>query len=224
MPPTNYIWMRTNTRNELIGVYEWLNGEWHRIRFGGDSDYRDTYSKAEIEYLLQYTEQEIVRKLLEGEYEITDWVIDNELSLDSEKPVQNKVVTAELSNKLDKADFEAFKDTIPGLAGINYGTTEYWNSQSNYIPKQGEILIYSNYSTKEVNGQTVNVPGIKIGSGNAYVQDLVFVGEDLADALYSHIMDTAIHVTARDKDFWNNKINVDDNAEVISETLIFNRN
>ena len=224
MPPTNYIWMRTNTRNELIGVYEWLNGEWHRIKFGGDSDYRDTYSKAEIEYLLQYTEQEIVRKLLEGEYEITDWVIDNELSLDSEKPVQNKVVTAELSNKLDKADFEAFKDTIPGLAGINYGTTEYWNSQGNYIPKQGEILIYSDYSTKEVNGQTVNVPGIKIGSGNAYVRDLVFVGEDLADALYSHIMDTAIHVTARDKDFWNNKINVDDNAEVISETLIFNRN
>jgi hypothetical protein len=27
MPPTNYIWMRTNMRHELIGVYEWLNGE-----------------------------------------------------------------------------------------------------------------------------------------------------------------------------------------------------
>ena len=224
MPPINYIWMRTNLNNELIGVYEWLNGAWHRIKFGGDTDYRDTYSKAEIEFLLQYTEEEIIRKLLEGEYDITDYIIDNELSLESSNPVQNKVVTAALSEKVDKADFDAFKDTIPGLAGINYGNTEYWNSQSNYIPKQGEIIIYSDYGTKVVNGELVNVPGIKIGSGNAYVQDLVFVGDDLADALYSHIMDTAIHVTARDKDFWNNKLNVDDDAEVINGSLIFNRN
>lgn len=66
MPPTNYIWMRTNIKHELIGVYEWLNGEWHRIKFGGDSDYKDVYSKTEIDYLLQWTEQEILRKLIEG--------------------------------------------------------------------------------------------------------------------------------------------------------------
>ena len=224
MPPTNYIWMRTNTRNELIGVYEWLNGEWHRIRFGGNTDYRDTYSKAEIEYLLQYTEQEIVRKLLEGEYEITEWLVDDELDLESEKAVQNKVVTAELNNKLDKTEFEEFKDTIPGLAGIRYGDTEYWSGQTNYIPDQGAIIIYSDYRTKLVNGQPVDVPGIKIGNGNAYVQDLAFVGDDLANILYSHILDTAIHITPQERDFWNNKLNVDDNAEVVDDALIFNRN
>lgn len=45
MPPTNYIWMRTNVKNELIGVYEWLNGKWHKI----DIDYedKDVYTKTE---------------------------------------------------------------------------------------------------------------------------------------------------------------------------------
>lgn len=224
MPPTNYIWMRTNMRHELIGVYEWLNGEWHRIRFGGDSDYRDVYSKTEVDYLLQWTEQEILRKLVDGEYEIDDFVIDDELSLESTHAVQNKVITAELQGKVDKTEFDDFKNTIPGLAGINYGSKEYWSGKTEYIPKQGEIIIYSNYKTKDVNGQTVNVPGIKIGNGNAYVQDLAFIGDDLANVLYSHIMDTAIHVTPQERDFWNNKINVDDNAEVVDNALIFNRN
>ena len=49
MPPTNYIWMRTNMNDELIGVYEWLNGAWHRLKFGSDSDYRDVYSKTEVD-------------------------------------------------------------------------------------------------------------------------------------------------------------------------------
>jgi hypothetical protein len=27
MPPTNYVWMRTNLKGELIGVYEWYEGK-----------------------------------------------------------------------------------------------------------------------------------------------------------------------------------------------------
>ena len=188
------------------------------------SNYRDVYSKTEVDYLLQWTEQEIVRKLIEGEYEIDGWVIDDELSLESELAVQNKVVTAELQKKLDKTEFDAFKDTIPGLAGINYGDTQYWNGRTGYVPEQGAIIIYSDYKHKVVDGQIVDVPGIKIGNGNAYVQDLAFIGDDLANVLYSHIMDTAIHITPQERDFWNNKLNVDDNAEVVSNTLIFNRN
>ena len=224
MPPTNYIWMRTNIQDELIGVYEWFNGEWHRIKFGGDSDYRNVYSKTEVDYLLQWTEQEIIRKLIEGEYEIDDFVIDDELSLESEHAVQNKVITAELQNKIDRTEFDAFKDTIPGLAGINYGDTEYWNNRYGYVPEQGAIIIYSDYGHKIVDGQVVDVPGIKIGNGNAYVQDLAFVGDSLANVIYSHIMDTAIHITPQERDFWNNKLNVDDNAEVVNDSLIFNRN
>lgn len=211
-------------RNELIGVYEWLNGEWHRIKFGGDSDYRDVYSKTEVDYLLQWTEQEIIRKLVEGEYEIDDLIIDDELSLESTHPVQNKVITEALQNKADKSEFDVLKETVEGLSGVEYGTTEYWNSRTGFIPKQGQIIIYSDYKTKEVDGRTVRIPGIKIGSGNGYVQDLVFIGQDLADTLYAHIMNQTIHVTAQEKDNWNNKLNVDDDAEVLRETLIFNRN
>ena len=51
-----------------------------------------------------------------------------------------------------------------------------------------------------MDGRTVRIPGIKIGSGNGYVQDLVFIGQDLADTLYAHIMNQTIHVTAQEKD------------------------
>lgn len=224
MPPTNYIWMRTDINDELVGVYEWLNGQWHRIRFGGDSDYRNVYSKTEVDYLLQYTEQEILRKLIEGEYEIDDLIIDSELSLESAHAVQNKVITAELLNKVDKAEFDALVASLPDMTGIKCETTEYWNNAIGYIPGPGEIIIYSDYQTKEVDGQTINIPGIKIGSGNGYVQDLAFLNQDLADALYDHITNTTMHVTQAEKDYWNNKLNVDDNYEVVDESLIFNRN
>jgi hypothetical protein len=42
----------------------------------------------------------------------------------SVNPVQNRIVTAELAAKLDKLDFEAFKASIPQVAGMKYGTTE----------------------------------------------------------------------------------------------------
>ena len=99
MPPTNYIWMKTNLKRELVGIYEWLNGRWHPIEINHEDS--DTYTKVEVDTLLQYTEQEIVRKLATGEYKI---LIDDFLSLESENPVQNKVITAELNKKLNKTD------------------------------------------------------------------------------------------------------------------------
>ena len=64
---------------------------------------------------------------------------------------------------------------------------------------------------------------MKIGSGNAYVQDLTFVNEDVSDDLAEHIANGTIHVTAADKAKWNNKLNVNDNMEVVNGSLIFNR-
>jgi hypothetical protein len=46
----------------------------------------------------------------------------------------------------------------------------------------------------------VNIPAIKIGSGNAYVQDLMFLNQDLSDALYDHILNNEIHVSQQEKD------------------------
>ena len=116
-------------------------------------------------------------------------------------------------------------------------TTENWNNARGFIPMAGEIIVYDDYETKtytvEEYGQmvtkTVNIPNIKIGSGNAYVQDLAFVDQKTRDILMEHINNQEIHVTLQEKVFWNNKINVDDSYEVvhdelIDETLILNRN
>ena len=118
-----------------------------------------------------------------------------------------------------------------------HDTTANWNNAVGFIPMPGEIIIYDDYQVKtwqeQEDGQTVtktrNIPGIKIGTGNAYVQDLGFVDEDLRDTLMAHINNTNIHTTLAEKLFWNNKVNVDDayeqlHDELEDETLIINRN
>ena len=113
-----------------------------------------------------------------------------------------------------------------------HDTTENWNSILGFIPLPGEIIIYDDYKTVtyEEGGTTVtkNVPGIKIGTGNAYVQDLPFIGEDLTSRIFAHIDDQNIHVSGSEKEYWNNKIDIDDVYEMIhgeleDETLIFIR-
>lgn len=116
-------------------------------------------------------------------------------------------------------------------------TTENWNNARGFIPMAGEVIVYTDYETKtytveeygEMITKTVQIPNIKIGTGNAYVQDLGFVDEKTRDILMAHIEDHDIHVTLQEKVFWNNKINVDDAIEQVSgklknETLILNRN
>ena len=109
-------------------------------------------------------------------------------------------------------------------SGVRYGTTQYWNNQIGYIPPEGTIVIYSDYKTITVDGQTKYVPGIKVGSGNGYVQDLAFVDDAVTAQLFAHVNNLSIHVTAQEKEFWNNKLNVTDSQEVVNDTLIFNRN
>ena len=116
-------------------------------------------------------------------------------------------------------------------------TTENWNNARGFIPLAGEIIVYTDYEVKtytvqeygEIVTKTVEIPNIKIGTGNAYVQDLGFVDEKTRDILMAHIQDHDIHVTLQEKLFWNNKINVDDAEEQIAgeladETLMLNRN
>lgn len=116
-------------------------------------------------------------------------------------------------------------------------TTAHWNDARGFVPMAGEVIIYDDYQTKtwqveeygEIVTKTENIPGIKIGDGNAYVQDLPFVDKDLRDKLMAHINNSEIHTTLAEKLFWNNKVNVDDAYEQIhdeleNETLIINRN
>ena len=117
-----------------------------------------------------------------------------------------------------------------------HDTTANWNNAKGFIPLAGEIIIYDDYETKtytieeygETVTKTVNIPNIKIGTGNAYVQDLAFVDQKTREILMEHINNQDIHTTLQEKLFWNNKINIDDSEDVLvgelsDETLILNR-
>ena len=114
-----------------------------------------------------------------------------------------------------------------------HDTTVNWNNAIGFIPMNGEIIIYDDYSTitVEENGQNVtkNIPGIKIGTGNAYVQDLPFISDDIRTNLAAHLDDDTRHLIDGERTFWNNKVNIDDTYDILeseldNETLIFNRN
>ena len=121
------------------------------------------------------------------------------------------------SGGIPATDLSASVQTILNNAAfVESGTTSYWDAQIGYVPDAGTIIIYTDKET--VNGTVV--PGIKIGSGNAYVQDLAFVGDDIAAALRTHINDVVRHVTAEERTYWNHKIDIDEvSGEVHNETL-----
>ena len=86
---------------------------------------------------------------------------------------------------------------LPG-SPIIYGTVDYWNSHPEIQSEPGCLYIYTDY--KHLDGK--DIPGMKFGDGNAYVIDLPFFDEMYA----AHIIDTNIHVTPEEKEFWNNKV------------------
>ena len=64
------------------------------------------------------------------------------------------------------------------LSGTYYGTTSYWNEKTNMVSQAGYIYIYSDYQTVIVNGETYNVPAMKVGDGTSYLIDLPFISND----------------------------------------------
>lgn len=234
-PPsdTSQIWIRLNENGQAIGYFRYEDGKWIVLPCGGLKRYiidkghqelvdsivgdaiedLDTLGEIIIELSRKVYTADLARVAFTGEYtDLLNYpVISNNIEID--KDSETKIASV-------KAIYEAI--------GIKYGTTSYWNQQVGYIPPQREIIIYSDYAQKqkEINGQmvTIDVPGVKIGTGNAYVQDLAFVGEYEADLLYAHLLDNERHVTPADRARWNNKLNVDDNSEVVDDVLIFNRN
>lgn len=120
---------------------------------------------------------------------------------------------------------------------IKHDTTANWDAAIGFIPLPGEIIVYDDYQVKtweeveygEVVTKHANIPGVKIGTGNAYVQDLQFIEGDLREELLNHINNIDLHTSLAEKLFWNNKLNVDDayeqiHEELVDETLVLNRN
>lgn len=102
--------------------------------------------------------------------------------------------------------------TPADLGLMSENTAEGWAAMGDYVPKAGEICLYSDAAK------------IKIGDGSAFIADLPFIGEQdiqtLREALQRHMEDMTVHVTEREKEFWNNKLNY----EVSGDTLVLNRN
>lgn len=100
-----------------------------------------------------------------------------------------------------------------GLQDVCFGITEHWNNQREFIPEEGQIVIYMDHGTvDDGNGGTKNVPGIKVGDGKAYLIDMPFVGDDVAESilisLNNHLQNADIHVSAADRLRWDRKVDV----------------
>ena len=116
-------------------------------------------------------------------------------------------------------------DTVNARICARRDTTENWNSHRSFVPLRGEIIIYTDHGQMDDGyGNTINVPGIKIGDGNAYLIDLPFVGNEtryeILTELRAHSENQIIHVTAADRQFWDNKLNY----TISDGNLTLNRN
>ena len=76
----------------------------------------------------------------------------------------------------------------PGQSAVHYDTKENWDSQPNLVSERGAIYIYSDYQTVENgSGQTITIPGIKVGDGLAYLIDLPVANPTVSDDLVAQI-------------------------------------
>lgn len=94
--------------------------------------------------------------------------------------------------------------TIKAKILVRRDTTEAWNAFTGFIPMKGEIIVYTDrYQTDD----GIDVPGIKVGDGKAYLVDLPFVdpedSEKILDELREHTNNEDIHVSAGDRSKWN---------------------
>lgn len=115
--------------------------------------------------------------------------------------------------------------TSQDLYIVSENTTAGWNSNPQYLPKAGEICIYTDYMTIQDDlGNDIVCPGIKVGDGNSYLIDMPFVGDEtrylLLRRIQQHEDNIAMHIQPGEREFWNNKLNYD----VTSEVLILTRN
>lgn len=98
-------------------------------------------------------------------------------------------------------------------------TTEEWNSNPFLKLEKGIVAVYSDGYSDE-NGNYI--PAIKISDGKAYLIDQPFITkryDDLLESFNSHVANTAIHLTAAEKEFLTSSaIGCDYKQEV----LIFN--
>lgn len=103
---------------------------------------------------------------------------------------------------------------------IMYKTTAEWDSQPSFMSVSGGIYIYSDKDTITIAGETINIPGIKIGHDGYPLIDLGFVTTKLEQELEEHILNGSIHVSDADREYWDNKISCVDETDILWENEI----
>ena len=156
-------------------------------------------------------EPDIVQKLS------ADFKVVNDISVDfiaapesiELRATSNNPINAEL-NSDESLDINFGSDVQPleldfgtiyvaGDCRVLYATTATWNSKPSLISLKGYIYIYSDYR-QDLQGR--NVASMKIGDGTSYLIDMPFTD----DLLYAHLANSDIHITAEEREFWNNKV------------------
>lgn len=79
--------------------------------------------------------------------------------------------------------------TLPslGLRGIYYDTTEHWNSMTDLVSQEGAIYIFSDYTEKQVDGETVKIPNMKIGDGTSLLSACQYVATQYSEEIIQEI-------------------------------------
>ena len=100
-----------------------------------------------------------------------------------------------------------------------------WDADRDIISQKDVLYIYSDYKLIEQDGKQIYMPGIKIGDGTSYLIDLPFANQnknsEIEDLLLDHINNRIVHISAEQRDFWNNKLNLSLTPQ--SQTLVLNR-
>jgi hypothetical protein len=143
---------------------------------------------------------------------ITPQVAGGQVSIAPEVNHNHIPVSADVSKNVISVSAAV---TGGGSSKILYDTTEHWNARPQLVSKKGYLYIYSDYKTDSEGKQ---IAGIKVGNGVNFLIDMPF--EDTL--LEEHVNDMTIHITAAERQFWNNKITTSD-ALVQGTNLIFTK-
>ena len=116
-----------------------------------------------------------------------------------------------------------YREIGSSLCNIHYGTTEYWDAQPSLVGEKSHIYVYTDYAVTKNGEESVLVPNIKIGDGNAYLIDNPFVTTSVEELIQLHIADNTKHITEQERSVWNGKVRCYLSASD-SETIVFTTN
>lgn len=152
----------------------------------------------------------IKKKNLSGSI-TTDKVVSGALGTAGVKYVDDyeRLINRPQINEIELIGNKSLEDLgIMSDSRVETKTTAEWNSIPGLVSESGKIYIYSDCKSVVVDEQTVNIPGIKIGDGLAYLIDLPFTTSGSDAEFADHMADTDIHITPEERSNWNNKVTV----------------